>query len=249
MHWQMRCATFFIITQLKRSKIPQILNIEVTGKMTFRDEVMREKKKIDDRGTLEQVQNRVANQMALSLAEAIRNRLLLVVKKQYSHGQRTSLNYRGYMLIHDFQKNLFLEDTVIENRTFFNSQTVNINVSTLASYALLQLQSELSSDDILIGPYLFVSKPYFLDDDDSKDSCHYETDVDDHIKISIYYTFVDNISMANYTSIEKFPRLPLPVSYMPGGDTIRIIKDGRNVYKGSRSSQGETVAVEIAAEL
>lgn len=215
---------------------------------------MREKEKIDARGNLEQVQNRVANQMARSLADAIRNRLLHVVKKQYSHGQRAAINYRGYMLIRDYQKNLFLEDTVIVNRSFlgsqfFYSQTVNINVSTLASYALLQLQSELSSDGISIGPYLHVSRPYFPDHDDSKDSCHCETDVDDRIKISIYYTFADNISIADYTSIEKFPRLPLPVSYIPCGDTIRIIKDGRTVYKGSRSSQGETVAIEIAADL
>ena len=223
--------------------------------MAFQDEVIRVKQEIDARGNLEQIQNRVADKLACSVAKAIRSRLLQVVEKQYSCGHCSALEYHGYILIRDLklpgndQKYLFPKAKTDVHRFLHRDTLYTVDASTLASYALRRLQSVLSADGVTVGPYLLVSRPDYSDDYELKNSCFYEnkSDDDDPISICIDYTFCDGTSICR--EIEKFPCLPLPAAFIPGNGTIRFVKDGCEVYKGFRSSGGERVAIEVTATL
>ena len=213
--------------------------------MAFLDDVAHIKQEIDARGDPEQAE---AHELALALANAIRERLLQMVKKQYQFGQHTAIKYHGYMLFLDFKKTLFPETTEEIRGILKRDQLHTIGVSMLARYAQHYLQSELSSDGISVGSYILAEKPYFTDDDESFDTSAYKSSGNG--PVSIQYIFVDDISFANYREMERFPRVPLPAGYIvKDSHHVKLIKDGNEVYKGDSSQYWPIVAIEVNADL
>ena len=151
-------------------------------------------------------------------------------------------------MILDFKKTLFSESVTAIRQLLKRDTLHTFEVSTLANFTLSSLQSELASDNIAVGPYLLISKPYFPDEEENW--VMYKNDEErERISIDFQYTFVDNISRARCHDIEAFPRLTLPAGLIPGGNVIRFVKDGHEIYNGERSNQGETIAIEINADL